>query len=206
MDNFSFFLRQGLSHITDIGAYDHILFIIALVAFYSIKEWKALILLVTCFTIGHSVALALATFDIVAVNSGLVEFLIPVTIILTCLANLARIAQAHLSKQELKKEKTTNTKYAIVIFFGIVHGLGFSNFLAFMLASDESIFLPLLSFNIGLEIGQLAILSIALLINFVFLELLKIPTKYWSALVSISVLLISIPILLDTGNSLFFER
>lgn len=211
MTNFIFYLQQGLNHISDLGAYDHILFIVSLAAIYSIKQWKPLLLLVTAFTIGHSVALALATFEIVNINSALVEFLIPVSIILTCIWNLV---QLHYTKnrrvEEQKKvfhvEHFSKTSYSIVIFFGLIHGLGFSNFLRFMLASDETIFTPLLAFNLGLEFGQILILTITLVINFVFLDLLKVSQKTWASIVSISVILISIPIAKDTAFALFLEQ
>jgi len=196
MDNFSFFIQQGLSHITDINAYDHILFIIALAAAYDFKAWKKTFFLVTGFTIGHSLALALATLELVKINSAVVEFLIPVSIIATCIWNCF---------SPLKKEKKAENSfiYLIITFFGLIHGLGFSNYLRFMLTSEDTLFVPLLAFNVGLEIGQLAILAIALMINFVFLELLKIKQQYWSFIVSLIVMGISLPILFETSKALF---
>lgn len=211
MDNFTFYTKLGFEHISDLGAYDHILFIVSLAALYSIKQWKPLLFLVTAFTIGHSMALALATFDLVKINSDLIEFLIPVSIILTCIWNILQVysfKKNNLSenKKMFHVEHFTKTSYFIVTFFGLIHGLGFSTFLRFTLAGDESIFAPLLAFNIGLEFGQILILIIALAINFVFLDLLNISQKKWSTFVSILVIIITSPILKKTATILFLEQ
>lgn len=212
MDDFSFFFKQGLSHISDLGAYDHILFIIALAALSSLKNWKALFFSVTAFTIGHSIALALATFKLVKLNTELIEFLIPVSIIITCCWNIIQVLQQEKKRSESSKEGDTKEMFhvehtrfhhSIIMLFGLIHGLGFSNFLRFILSDNEAIFAPLLAFNVGLEIGQILILSIALIINFVFLRLVKVPYKYWTITISLIVILISIPILLETMMSLF---
>jgi len=220
MDNFSFFLKQGLSHILDTSAIDHILFVTALAILYHIREWKSLLVLVTAFTIGHSLALALATFEVVKANTALVEFLIPISIIVTCIWNIIQSKHLPLSKKEISNDnildKTTKEskfhvehfqkfKYGIVTFFGLIHGLGFSNYLRFILDSDEGILTPLLAFNIGLEIGQIFILFIVLVINFVLLDLLKTQKKYWAIFASIIVILLSIPIAIETGKALFIE-
>ena len=217
MDDFIFFFKQGLSHISDLGAYDHILFIAALAAAYHIKNGKKLILLVSAFTIGHSIALALATLKIVKVNSSLIEFLIPVTIIATCLTTILRQLKYKSPPLQFKKALDHSKKtgfhveqngatYLIIIGFGIVHGLGFSNYLRFILSENESLFTPLFAFNLGLEVGQIFILTIALIINFVLLSYVKISQKHLPIIISILITIISIPILLDTGNALFFER
>lgn len=209
MENFIFFLKQGFSHISDMNAYDHILFISALAAMYSIRQWKHLLFLVTAFTIGHSVALALATFEIVSVNSSGVEFLIPVTIIATCIWNLYQIWFKEGIEDEEKEmfhvEHFGKFNYGVVTFFGLIHGMGFSNYLRFILASDEGIFVPLLAFNIGLEFGQILILLVVLALNFVVLDIIKAEQKYWASVLSFTIILISIPILIDTANAFFAE-
>lgn len=217
MNDFIFFFKQGLSHISDLGAYDHILFIAALAAAYNIKNGKKLILLVTAFTIGHSIALALATLKIVKVNSSLIEFLIPVTIIATCINTILQKRKNISSHSEdskvldySQKEKfhveQNRLTTLIIIGFGIIHGLGFSNYLRFILSENESLFTPLLAFNLGLEVGQIFILAIALIINFVLLRYLNISQKHLPIILSLLIIIISIPILLDTGNALFFEH
>jgi hypothetical protein len=217
MNDFIFFFKQGLSHISDLGAYDHILFIAALAAAYHIKNGKKLIYLVTAFTVGHSIALALATLKIVTINSSLIEFLIPITIIATCITNILQKTKnipprfedskvVDSSQKEVFHVEQNKLIYATIIVFGIIHGLGFSSYLRFILSENESLFTPLLAFNIGLEVGQIFILAIALIINFVLLEYAKVSQKYLPIIISILIIIISIPILLETGNALFFER
>ena len=219
MNSSLYYLKEGLTHISDIGAYDHILFVTALVALYSYKQWRVLFWLVTAFTVGHSIALALATFEIVKLNSALVEFLIPVTILLTCLQNVYKLlskkkfhveqSTKNILKGEEEKEKfhvePNKSTYLIILAFGLIHGLGFSNYLRFMLSSDETLTMPLLLFNLGLEFGQILILSMVLLLNFVSLNGLKIRQNNWSFAISTLVFLVTNPILLDTGKSLFLE-
>jgi hypothetical protein len=172
METFRFFLNQGLEHITDLAGYDHILFIIALCAIYTWQQWKSLALLVTAFTVGHSLSLALATLDWVRVPSELVEFLIPVSIMATALNNLRpRVLHAGLSN------------YPLVIFFGLIHGLGFSNYLRFLLQKEESLASPLLGFNLGLELGQLLILGLMLGLTSLALQVGKLPQRNWSIFV-----------------------
>lgn len=217
MQDFIFFFKQGLSHISDVNAYDHILFIVALAALHSLNNWRALFWLVTAFTVGHSLALALSTFDLVQANSSLIEFLIPVSIIFTCIWNIVRVLREY-EPGDARKEAVLDIKavnpiqslgirrsslmYGVVILFGLVHGLGFSNYLKFILAEGDSIAVPLLGFNLGLEVGQILILLIALVINFVFLDLARLSFRIWAILVSLMVLFLSLPLAFDTGQAL----
>lgn len=199
MSTFELFLKLGFQHISDITAYDHILFLVALCALYLIRDWKKIAVLVTAFTIGHSISLALATLEIVQVSSELIEFLIPVTILLTAIFNFFQ--------QPATGGKTFDTRqvrnYAIALFFGIIHGLGFSNYLRAMLDAEESIVVPLLSFNIGLEIGQLLIVGVILAVSYVVVDVLKIKRKYWIYALSIFAAIVAISLMIDTGKNLF---
>lgn len=204
MGNFSFFMGQGLSHISDVTAYDHILFIVALCAVYPLRNWKMILFLVTAFTLGHSVALALSVLEVVSMPVELIEFLIPVTILATCIQN---IMTANTEKQikQTKEEGIGWSKYGIVTFFGLIHGLGFSNYLRFILTEEESLTLPLLGFNLGLELGQLLIVGIALAINFLFLNQFKITQRLWVVLVSSIVGLMAIHLAIKTGYALYIS-
>ena len=217
MQDFIFFFQQGLSHISDVNAYDHILFIVALAALHSINNWRALFWLVTAFTVGHSLALALATFKIVQTNTALIEFLIPISIIFTCIWNVILVLRAYRSGDAQREAadadhsvnptkaldiKRSNFLYGVVILFGLIHGLGFSNYLKLILARGESIALPLFAFNIGLEVGQILILFIALIINFVFLDLARLSFRIWAILVSFMVFAMSVPLAIETGQAL----
>lgn len=153
MSEFAFYFDLGLDHILDLRAYDHIAFIIAFAAIYQLSDWKKVLILVTAFTIGHSITLALATLKLISVNSDLVEFLIPVTILITAISNLFT------DEKEIHNKKI-NLNYLLAGVFGLIHGLGFSNYLQAILGKDESIISQLLAFNVGLEGGQIIIVGI----------------------------------------------
>ena len=169
MNDFQMYLHLGFKHIIDLRGSDHILFILALTARYIWSDWKQLLILVTAFTLGHSITLALSVVQWVNVPVNLIELLIPVTILITAFVNFG------------VKSFDIKSKYPIIyffaLFFGLIHGLGFSNYLRSLLGKEESILVPLLSFNIGLELGQLLIVSVILIISFIFVSLLKLDRK-----------------------------
>lgn len=182
MSGFWFNLQLGLEHILDPNGYDHILFVIALCAVYTHREWKQVAWLVTAFTLGHSLTLALATFEVVKIPSDIIEFLIPITIVLTCIVNIIN-QPAEQVTSEIHRRKTIQ-RYVLAAFFGLIHGLGFSNFLRSILPRDVTIWKPLLAFNIGLEVGQLAIVAVVLLLGYVLIDLLRVRRREWILVVS----------------------
>lgn len=175
MNDFGFYLKEGMHHITDWKGYDHILFVMALCLPYLLKDWRRVIILVTAFTIGHSITLALSMFNKILVSSAWVEFLIPVTIFITAFENI-------LNNNTDKIH--TNWRYASALVFGLIHGMGFSNYLKSMLGKSESIFGELLGFNLGLEAGQILIVITVLLISYIFVQLLKFQRRDWTLFVS----------------------
>ncbi|MEZ4900713.1 MAG: HupE/UreJ family protein [Spirosomataceae bacterium] len=176
MSEFQAYLSLGFDHITDPNGYDHILFVIALCAIYSFQDWKKLLILITAFTVGHSITLALATLQLITYSSALIELLIPITIFITALTNFA--------EPEKQMSQSSKLRYGLALCFGLIHGMGFSNYLRSLLGSQESIIMPLFSFNVGLEIGQLLIVAIALLIFSVFIELVRVKKSTWNHLIS----------------------
>ena len=172
-----FYLTLGIKHILDLQGYDHILFIASLTAVYTLKEWEKVLILATAFTIGHSTTLALATLNIIKVPSTLIEFLIAVTIFLTGLANLFKIREDFNPRLHL-------LKYLLAMFFGLIHGLGFSNYLRYLLGQQSNIWKPLLFFNVGLEIGQIVIITITLILNLIFTSYLKVKQREWNLVIS----------------------
>ncbi len=173
MNDFNLFFGFGIDHILNTGALDHLLFIMVLCAVYLITDWKKLLVLITAFTIGHSLTLALSVYDVVRFNSAWVEFLIPLTIVLTALYNLTLAGKA-VPRQKIQ------INYLLALFFGLVHGMGFANNIRFMLAESQSILLPLLGFNLGLELGQIIVVSILLLLSFLAIKLMKLQHRYWA--------------------------
>jgi hypothetical protein len=180
MNEFLIYLQLGYQHITDINGYDHILFVIALCAIYRMSDWQKILYLVTAFTIGHSITLALAALELIEYSTDLIEFLIPVTIILTCFANFFHRS----TESVLNPEKFSRIRYLFAMMFGLIHGMGFSNYLKSLLGKDESIVLQLLAFNLGLEIGQLFIVVIAITLSFLVLNGLKIKKHSWNLILS----------------------
>lgn len=174
LDNFSVFVTLGLEHITDPKGFDHILFITTICAGYNWKSWKELAKLVTAFTLGHSITLALASCKIIVPNYDLIELLIPVTIFISALHHV-------LDKQE---NRARYWNYILITLFGFIHGLGFSNFFTAMMGDTQSIVWPLLAFNIGLEIGQLCIVVIVLSLYWLLNKVKTIPQRDWKIFVS----------------------
>ena len=177
------YAELGFKHITDVNGYDHILFVIALCATYLWKDWPRLLWLITAFTIGHSITLALAALNLVVFSSALIEALIPLSIIVTAIGNFWSIPA--LKRNYVAKSSQQNfLKYGITLFFGLIHGLGFSNYLRSLLAPQDEIVVKLLAFNIGLEIGQLLIVCVTLLLTFVFVGIFNRTQRDWNLVVS----------------------
>ncbi len=182
---FSAYLQLGFDHISDLNGYDHILFIVALCAIYRLQEWRKVAILVTAFTIGHSITLALAALDIIPINGTLIEFLIPVTIMITALYNVI----AHRSNTDNGNAtfgRKINWNYGFALVFGLIHGMGFSNFFKSLVTpGQEGEFLrQLFAFNVGVELGQLAIVAIILLVAYVAISLVKVKQRDWNLFIS----------------------
>ncbi len=191
MSTFSLYFNLGLTHILDVNGYDHILFVIALCAVYMLGDWKKILIIVTAFTIGHSITLALATLDVITINAALIEFLIPVTIFITALTNLFR-------KQSGIKRQSVQLNYAFALFFGLIHGMGFSNYLRSLLGRDESIVTQLLAFNLGLELGQIIIVAAFLVLSFIVVDILQAGRRDWKIAISSAIAGIALILMLDT--------
>lgn len=193
MSDFKIYLPLGFQHITDIQGYDHILFVIALCAIYRLKDWRKVALLVTAFTIGHSITLALSTLNLITYSTKLIELLIPITIVLTCLINFFHKS----AEYTYDVEKPTFFRYPIAIIFGLIHGMGFSNYLKSLLGREQSIWQPLLAFNIGLELGQLVIVVIVLIISSLLLDILRVKKHNWNLILSGIILGIALTLIRD---------
>ncbi len=179
MNAFTFYFPIGWEHIISVDALDHQLFIIALAALYTWSDWKKVLILVTAFTIGHSVTLLLSVLDWIRLDSKWVEFLIPLTIMITAGLNLF---------QHNQKQITSIRTYGLALFFGFIHGMGFANSIRFMLAQDQEIGWGLFGFNVGLEVGQVLVVVLILSINQFVTFIVKLPTKKWNYIVSSLVL------------------
>lgn len=169
MQDFWLYFSMGREHISDFQGYDHILFITALCLRYVAQEWKKILILVTAFTIGHSITLALSVLNYVTVSTAWIEFLIPVTILLTAIANV--------TGRDREQKSRVSLVYSLALVFGLIHGLGFSNYLKSLLGKNTNIVGELLAFNIGLEVGQLLIVAAVLLLSVICVQLLKFQRR-----------------------------
>lgn len=172
---FGTYFQLGMDHILDVDAYDHILFIVALCAIFTVQQWKRVLILVTAFTIGHCITLVLAGLKIIGFPSDVIEFLIPLTILITAISN-ARSKLILAPDQNLWSTKFI-THYLTALFFGLIHGMGFSNFFAAMLGEQGNLVKPLFGFNVGIEVGQLIIVALIMTSSYIALNVLNISQK-----------------------------
>jgi HupE / UreJ protein len=182
MQDLGFYFELGWHHIMAWDALDHLLFVLALSAIYLVSNWRQVLLLVTAFTIGHSLTLALSVYDIVSISDEWVEFLIPVTIIITAALNLL---------EKNYEPRSLRLNYFLALFFGLIHGLGFANAIRFMISKHESIGWSLFGFNIGLEVGQIVVVTGILCLSYLLVNKAGLKRKWWVWGVSIIALSIA---------------
>ncbi len=188
MSQFWLWFSTGLQHILDLNGYDHICYVTVLAVLFPLAEWKKLLVLVTAFTIGHSLTLALSTLHLISPPQKIIECLIPITILATAIHNIASLN--HPPKRGI-------FNYVLALFFGFMHGMGFSFMLKSLMGKEENILAPLFYFNIGLEAGQLIIVACVLLISLILQSLTKLNRKHFVLAVSLFVAVIAILLLIQ---------
>ena len=193
MSDFRFYFDFGWGHIMNREALDHLLFITALATIYLLKDWKQVLILITAFTIGHSLTLALSVMDIIRFSSGWVEFLIPCTIAVTAFSNLF---------QKKFTPRSIRINYFLALSFGLIHGMGFANAIRFMLAKDQSLGWGLLGFNVGLEAGQIVVVAIVLLLAWTLVSVFKINRREWVIFLSAGIFSLALKMALERISSL----
>ncbi|WP_163410106.1 HupE/UreJ family protein [Flavobacterium ajazii] len=192
MSEFWIYFQIGLKHVLDIHAYDHVLFLIALTTPYAFKDWKRILLLVTVFTVGHTLALLLSVFGIIAVKANLVEFLIPITILITAIFNLFTAGKTF-------KNESLNLVFFLTLFFGIIHGLGFSNYFKTILGGTASSkLLPLGEFALGIEAAQLIVVFIVLIISYIVQTVFRFSKRDWALVMSAFIIGVVIPMIVES--------
>jgi hypothetical protein len=187
MSEFWIYFQIGLKHVLDIHAYDHVLFLIALTIPYLFKDWKRILLLVSLFTIGHTLALLLSVFGIIAIKVNIVEFLIPITILITAIFHLFTAGNA------------TNLIFMVTLFFGIIHGLGFSNYFKTILGgSPSSKLLPLGEFALGIEAAQLVVVFVVLILSYIVQTVFRFSKRDWALVMSAFIIGVVIPMIIES--------
>ena len=188
MQDFSMYFGLGWDHIISRDALDHILFIFALAVIYRFEDWRRVLIMVTAFTIGHFLTLFLSVTDLIRANSEWVEFLIPLTILITALVNVF--------KSNLQPTSATS-RYTLALVFGLVHGLGYANAIRFLLVEEQSLGWSLFAFNLGLEIGQIVVVLAALILGELVLRYTPLQRRYWVVIVSSIVILVAMNMVID---------
>ena len=177
MEDFTLYFQLGWNHILSFDALDHILFIAALTCLYNLSDWRKVLILITAFTVGHSLTLALSSLNIIKLNNNWIEFLIPLTIVITCVYNIFQI--------EKRESKNIQWNYLMALCFGLIHGMGFANTIRFMLAKAQTITIPLLSFNIGIEAGQAIVVMSILYVTHIFTASAGLKQRWWTISMSV---------------------
>ena len=192
MSEFWIYFQIGLKHVLDIHAYDHVLFLIALTIPYAFKDWKRILLLISVFTIGHTLALLLSVFGIIAIKVNIVEFLIPITILITAFFHLFTAGKA-------SKNESINLIFFVTLFFGIIHGLGFSNYFKTILGgSPTSKLLPLGEFALGIETAQLIVVFLVLIISYIVQTIFRFSKRDWALVMSAFIIGVVIPMIVES--------
>ena len=189
MDEFLLYVKMGLNHVLDFAAYDHILFLIVLAVIFEFHQLKKVLWLITLFTIGHSLTLALSAYGVLKVDVKIVEFLIPVTIFITGVVNIFNLGR--------KTSNKDNINLIFALFFGLIHGLGFSNYFRMMIGKEEDKFFPLLEFALGIEASQVIIVLIILLIGAILQNIFKVSRRDWILVASSIVIGFAIPMIIE---------
>jgi hypothetical protein len=191
MSEFWIYFQIGLKHVLDIHAYDHVLFLIALAVPFSFKDWKRVVLLVTLFTFGHTMALLLSVFEIVTIRVDVVEFLIPITIVIAAFFNLFTAGKS-------SKRESINLVFFITLFFGIIHGLGFSNYFKTILGgSNTSKIVPLLEFALGIEAAQIAVVFVVLVLSYMVQTVFRFSKRDWALVMSAFIIGVVLPMIIE---------
>ncbi|PRZ24946.1 HupE/UreJ family protein [Flavobacterium granuli] len=191
MSQFWIYFQIGLQHVLDIKAYDHVLFLIALAIPFSFKDWKRIVLLVTLFTVGHTMALLLSVMGIIVIKVNVVELLIPITILITALFNLFTAGKSN-------KKESINLIFFVTLFFGIIHGLGFSNYFKSLLGgSASSKLLPLAEFALGIEAAQIIVVFVVLILSYIVQTVFRFSKRDWTLVMSAFVIGVVLPMIID---------
>jgi hypothetical protein len=192
MTDFWLYFTLGLRHVLDINGYDHVLFLLVLTVPYMFKDWRNVLVLVTVFTVGHTAALMLSVYGVVTIKAAFVEFLIPITILITALYNIFTASK--------KSAKGGNINFLAIttLFFGIIHGLGFSNYFKVLLAGGGPRLAPLLEFALGIEAAQLVVVLFTLILAFICQEFLRLQKRDWILVISAFVAGVVVPMIIES--------
>jgi hypothetical protein len=190
MSQFWLYFGLGKSYILDINSVQHILFVLAVCAVYLLKDWRKVLILLLFFTFGYSLTLILSALNIIHIKPELIGYLIPVTIFVTAFSNI-------LKKQSTYYKKDLQSNYFLAMFFGLIHGAGFANYLKNILMSDKPTFTQLLAYNLGIELAHIIIIFLFLISSYVFVNLINVNRRDWNLVISSGIAGIAITIMFE---------
>ncbi|MBA4277440.1 HupE/UreJ family protein [Flavobacterium sp.] len=192
MSEFWIYFEIGLRHVLDLFAYDHVLFLIALTVPYAFKDWKRLLLLVSIFTIGHTLALLLSVFGVIIIKGNLVEFLIPITILIVAFFHLFTAGKS-------SKKESISVIVFVTLFFGIIHGLGFASYFKSLLGgSPQSKLLPLSEFALGIEAAQIVVVFVVLILSYIVQTFFRFSKRDWTLVMSSFIIGVVLPMIVES--------
>lgn len=191
LENFWFNVEYGINHVIDINGYDHVLFLIVLTVAYLFKDWKRVLILVSVFTLGHTLSLILAAYGVVSVNGQLVEFLIPISILVVALFNVFTAGKG------AQKEKI-GVLFFSTLFFGLIHGLGFAREFQMMVGQSDNKIVTLLQFALGIEIAQVIIVFVVLFVGYIMQTIFRFSKRDWIMVISAIVVGLVIPMIIES--------
>jgi len=192
MSDFWVYFEVGMRHVLNLFFYDHVLFLIALSVPYVFKDWKKVLLLISLFTVGHTIALLLSVYGIIVVKVNLIEFLIPITILITALFHLFTAGKS-------AKNESLSVIGFITLFFGIIHGLGYAAYFKSIIGvKSESKLLPLLEFATGIEVAQIIVVLVALIAAYCVQTLFRFSKRDWTLVMSSFVIGVVLPMIIES--------
>lgn len=192
MSEFWIYFEIGMRHVLNISAYDHVLFLIALTVPYAFKDWKRVLILISIFTLGHTLALLLSVYEVVTVKAHLIEFLIPITILTTAIFHLFTAGKS-------SKNESISIIGLVTLFFGIIHGIGFANYFKTLLSgSGSDKLIPLLEFSIGIEAAQISVVFVVLLLSYVVQTFFRFSKRDWTLVMSSFVAGVVLPMIVES--------
>ena len=191
LDSFLKFLELGLYHIVSFKSYDHILFLVVLTVPYFFRDWKRLLLLVSSFTLGHTLSLLLGVYDIINLKANVTEWLIPFTIIIMAIYNVFTAGKS-------SKYGNPVILFSLVLFFRFIHGLGFANAFESLVSSSESTLLSILEFALGIEVGQFVIVFCILFLGFLGQTIFRFSLRDWVMVISSVVIGLMLPLIFNS--------
>lgn len=192
MSDFWIYFEVGMRHVLNLFSYDHVMFLIALSVPYVFKDWKKVLLLVSLFTVGHTLAMLLSVYEIIVVKVDIIEFLIPITILITAFFHLFTAGKS-------SKNESISVIGVITLFFGIIHGLGFATYFKSIIGgASGSKLLPLLEFATGIEVAQVIVVLVSLIAAYCVQTLFRFSKRDWTLVMSSFVIGVVLPMIIES--------